>query len=209
MIGKRADEVFSKQTADFVDSDATARSPNPERCTPSRSSCSRRRDNGMRLLNTKKLLVRDADGNAQYLLSLSEDITDRKRARDQIAHMAPHDTLTDLPNRAAFNEKLAADARPAASADKPFAVLSIDLDRFKEVNDVFGHAAGDTLLCEVARRLREAAGGAFLARLGGDEFALIVADGAQPATAEALAERLMQSMAADIAVGRSEPAYRA
>ena len=66
-----------------------------------------------------------------------------------------------------------------------FAILSIDLDRFKEVNDVFGHAAGDALLCEVARRLGDAADGAFLARLGGDEFALIVAEGAQPATAEA------------------------
>ena len=84
-------------------------------------------------------------------------------------------------------------------ANKTFAVLSIDLDRFKEVNDVFGHATGDTLLCEAGRRLREAAGGAFLARFGGDEFALIVADGAQPS--EAVAERLLQAMSTDIAAG--------
>src|SRR5262249_41483938 len=82
---------------------------------------------------------------------------------------------------------------------------SIDVDRFKEVNDVFGHGAGDQLLCEIARRLREAAGDAsadaFLARLGGDEFALIVAEGAQPSTAEQVASRLMQALAADIAIG--------
>ena len=113
--------------------------------------------------------------------------------------MALHDTLTGLPNRAAFNQKLAATLAGAAQGNKTFAVLSIDLDRFKEVNDVFGHATGDSLLCEAGRRLCEAAGGAFLARFGGDEFALIVEDGVQPA--EAVAERLLQSMSADIAAG--------
>ena len=107
--------------------------------------------------NREWLLVRGADSDAQYLLSLSEDVTDRKRARDQIAHMASHDALTDLPNRAAFNDRLAATLAAAAPGDKAFAVLSIDLDRFKEVNDVFGHATGDTLLCEIGHRLREAA----------------------------------------------------
>ena len=178
MVGKRADEIFSKQTADFVD--------NSDREVAESGTLHAAEEqpfetphNGVRLFNTKKLLVRGADSDAQYLLSLSEDVTDRKRARDQIAHMALHDTLTDLPNRAAFNDKLAATLAAAAQPNKTFAVLSIDLDRFKEVNDVFGHATGDTLLCEAGRRLREAAGGAFLARFGGDEFALIVADGAQ------------------------------
>ena len=65
-------------------------------------------------------------------------MTDQKRARDQIAHLARHDPLTDLPNRAAFNDKLAAMLASAPDAEKMFAVMSIDLDRFKEVNDVFG-----------------------------------------------------------------------
>ena len=94
------------------------------------------------------------------MLSLGEDVTDQKRARDQIAHLAHHDPLTDLPNRAAFNDKLAAMLASAPDAEKTFAILSIDLDRFKEVNDVFGHAAGDALLCEVgapARRRGRAA----------------------------------------------------
>ena len=81
-------------------------------------------------------------------------MTERKRARDQIAHLAHHDPLTDLPNRAAFNEQLAATLERAAAGRQDFAVLCIDLDRFKEVNDVFGHAAGDALLCEIARRLQ-------------------------------------------------------
>ncbi len=126
-------------------------------------------------------------------------MTDHTRARDQIAHMALHDPLTELPNRAAFNGKLAATVATAASASKTFSLLSIDLDRFKEVNDVFGHAAGDELLCEIGRRLRDAAAGAFLARLGGDEFALIITDPAQ--SSEAVAARLQQAMTADIAVG--------
>ena len=200
MVGKRADEIFSRQTAAFVDKSdrdvAESGTLHAAEEQPFETP-----HNGVRLFNTKKLLVRGADSDAKYLLSLSEDVTDRKRARDQIAHMALHDTLTDLPNRAAFNEKLAATLAAAASADKAFAVLSIDLDRFKEVNDVFGHATGDTLLCEAGRRLREAAGGAFLARFGGDEFALIVADGAQPSTSQATAERLLQAMSAEIAAG--------
>ena len=198
MVGKRADEIFSKQTAVFVD--------NSDREVAASGALHAAEEqpfetphNGVRLFNTKKLLVRGADSEAQYLLSLSEDVTDRKRAHDRIAHMALHDTLTDLPNRAAFNDKLAATLAAAAATNKTFAVLSIDLDRFKEVNDVFGHAAGDALLCEAGRRLREAAGGAFLARFGGDEFALIVADGAQPSGA--VAERLLQAMATDIAAG--------
>jgi diguanylate cyclase (GGDEF)-like protein/PAS domain S-box-containing protein len=200
MVGKRADEIFSKQTADFVDrSDRDVAESGTLHAAEEQPF--ETPHNGVRLLNTKKLLVRGADSDAQYLLSLSEDVTDRKRARDQIAHMASHDALTDLPNRAAFNDRLAATLAAAAPADKAFAVLSIDLDRFKEVNDVFGHATGDMLLCEIGRRLRAAAGSAFLARFGGDEFALIVADGAQPATAEAMAERLLQAMAADIAAG--------
>ena len=118
MVGKRADEIFSKQTAAFVD--------NSDREVAESGTLHAAEEqpfetphNGVRLFNTKKLLVRGADSDAQYLLSLSEDVTDRKRARDQIAHMALHDTLTDLPNRAAFNEKLAATLAAAAQATRP------------------------------------------------------------------------------------------
>jgi diguanylate cyclase (GGDEF)-like protein len=110
-----------------------------------------------------------------------------------------HDPLTDLPNRLAFGERLAEVLTAAARNHTGFALLCVDLDRFKEVNDLFGHGVGDQLLCEVGRRLTEAAGGAYLARLGGDEFT-VIAEGPQPTAAAALAERLQSSIAEDIAI---------
>jgi diguanylate cyclase (GGDEF)-like protein len=130
-----------------------------------------------------------------------EDVTERKRAEAQIEHMARHDPLTGLPNRAAFNETLAVFIDRAKREDGKFALLAIDLDRFKEVNDVFGHAVGDGLLREVGDRLELAASGTFLARIGGDEFVLISAQGPQPAATEALAERLQAALVAEIVVG--------
>jgi len=129
-----------------------------------------------------------------------EDVTEQKRAEQRIAHMAHYDTLTDLPNRAAFKDSMAAMLDRAAATGEQFAVLSIDLDRFKEANDTYGHLVGDALLNEVARRLQAAAGGTFVARIGGDEFAVIVANGEQPAAAEALAERLLAAFADDFEV---------
>jgi diguanylate cyclase (GGDEF)-like protein len=112
--------------------------------------------------------------------------------------MAHHDPLTDLPNRAAFHDCIVSTVKLAAASGESFALLCLDLDRFKAVNDVFGHAVGDALLREVARRLEAACHGAFFARLGGDEFAVITPTGSQPAAAEALAERLSAAVDSDI-----------
>src|SRR5665213_1522104 len=154
--------------------------------------------NGTRIVTATRLPVIGTDGEPQYLISLIRDLTDRKRHEQRIAHMAHHDSLTDLPNRAAFNSCLAATLDLATLSKENFAVLCIDLDRFKAVNDVFGHSVGDTLLAEVARRLETAGQGAFLARVGGDEFTIITPTGPQPATAEALAERLSAAFDTDI-----------
>ena len=124
-----------------------------------------------------------------------EDVTEAKQTEQRILHMAHHDTLTGLPNRTAFNEYFAATLERSATSGEQFAILSVDLDRFKEANDAYGHSVGDALLRQVARRLQEAARGTFLARVGGDEFAVVVSAGPQPAAAATLAERLLAAFA--------------
>ena len=123
-----------------------------------------------------------------------DEITERKRSEAKIAHLAHHDVLTGLPNRAAFNESFAATLERAKRSGEQFALLCLDLDRFKYVNDLFGHAVGDALLCEVARRLKAASGGAFLARIGGDEFTIIVTGNQLPNTTARLAERIVTAL---------------
>jgi diguanylate cyclase (GGDEF)-like protein/PAS domain S-box-containing protein len=154
--------------------------------------------NGTRIISSVRLPVIGPDGEPRYVLSVFSDLTMRKRAEQRIAHMTHYDSLTDLPNREAFNSCIAATLDLAAAAGESFAVLSIDIDRFKAVNDVFGHTVGDALLREVARRMETACQGGFLARIGGDEFIVITPTAPQPATAEALAARLNAALDADI-----------
>jgi diguanylate cyclase (GGDEF)-like protein/PAS domain S-box-containing protein len=199
MIGKNAHEFYSRDRADFVvryDNEAL-RADYPILVGDDTIKTS---NTDIRIVTARKVAIRDDDGKPKYLLSLLEDVTERKRTEQRIAHMAHYDDLTDLPNRAAFNECLAATLDRAARSGEQFTILSVDLDRFKEANDSYGHAVGDALLREVARRLQAAAAEAFLARIGGDEFTLIVTDGAQPAAAAALAERLLAAFVDDFEV---------
>ena len=109
---------------------------------------------GLRLFLTRRMTVLDEAGEPQYLIKTHEDVTDRRQTELRMAHMAYHDGLTDLPNRAAFLQALAQMIEACAGTEEEFAVLSVDLDGLKEVNDVFGHAVGDKLLIEVARRIQ-------------------------------------------------------
>ena len=123
------------------------------------------------------------------------DISERKEAAARIAHLAYHDALTGLPNRAVFGDHLARQVDRADEAREPVAVLCVDLDGFKAVNDIHGHPAGDELLIEVAHRLRSVVrGDELVARLGGDEFAVVQQGGSQPAHAGLLAERIIAAL---------------
>jgi len=148
---------------------------------------------GLRLFLTRRMTVLDEAGEPQYLIKTHEDVTDRRQTESRMAHMAYHDGLTDLPNRAAFLQALAQMIEACEGTDEGFAVLSLDLDGLKEINDVFGHAIGDKLLIEVARRLQASSRGGVVARLSGDEFGLII-DGKQPVAGMLLAEQLAETL---------------
>ena len=156
--------------------------------------------NGVRMTTSRNVAVRDDDGKPQYLLTVLEDVTDRSRVEQRISHMAHFDNLTELPNRATFNDAMEAALKHTRETGEQFAVLSLDLDGFKDANDSHGHAVGDALLRAVARRLQDAANGAFLARIGGDEFMLIVNSGKQPEASAAVAERLLRALAAEFEI---------
>ncbi|WP_258770060.1 GGDEF domain-containing protein [Bradyrhizobium arachidis] len=147
-----------------------------------------------RVVNSRKLLITDAAGAPQYLVGVIEDVTERIANQARISHLAHHDALTDLPNRSAFNEALAERLTRAQDACTSFAVLSLDLDRFKEVNDVFGHPVGDMLMRAAGDRLRAEADGAFVARIGGDEFMILMDDDVSRDEVLALAERLVETI---------------
>ncbi|HKS18656.1 MAG TPA: EAL domain-containing protein [Bradyrhizobium sp.] len=154
---------------------------------------------GLRLFLTRRMTVLDEAGEPQYLIKTHEDVTDRRQTESRMAHMAYHDGLTDLPNRAAFLQALAQMIEACAGTDEKFAVLCVDLDGLKEINDVFGHAMGDKLLIEVARRIQQSARGGVVARLSGDEFGLII-DGKQPEAGKALAEQLVVATAREFQI---------
>jgi diguanylate cyclase (GGDEF)-like protein/PAS domain S-box-containing protein len=140
---------------------------------------------------------------AQFRIVAVRDISERKEAAERIAHLAFHDALTGLPNRHVFTEHLEQAVARAAGAGDPLAVLCIDLDGFKAVNDMYGHPAGDALLVAAAQRLRAVVRGhELIARLGGDEFAVVQAGEVQPDHAGLLAKRIGDALAEPFALGR-------
>ncbi len=144
----------------------------------------------------------DADGRVTRIDGLFFDVTERRQSEERLAHLALHDPLTDLPNRALFQEHLTVAIANARRSGGGGAVLFIDLDDFKLVNDSFGHAVGDELLVLVARRLRESCrAGDVVARQGGDEFLVLVQGAAGDTDPEAAA----QTVAANLRVALARP----
>ncbi|GJD93157.1 EAL domain-containing protein [Methylobacterium iners] len=136
-------------------------------------------------------------GQPHYAVAV-RDLRARRQAESQIHFLAHHDALTGLANRASFGKRLELEMRAADSAQRKLAVLCLDLDRFKEVNDLFGHAAGDAMLESVARIVTaELSGNQMMARLGGDEFAVLMPC-ERPSEAGRLAERILEALRSGI-----------
>ena len=159
---------------------------------------------GKRWFNVR--VTRFGEGEAVRVVVVHEDVSSRKAAEEQLLHEAYHDALTGLPNRALFTDSLGRSvARARRSPGFLFAVLFLDLDGFKVVNDSLGHTAGDHLLMGIGRRLEECVrGGDTVARLGGDEFAIVVNEIRDVADALRMAERVQQEIGLPFLVGGHE-----
>lgn len=154
----------------------------------------RRKDGSKMYVETSVSLLRDREGKPIGFCGIIRDITERKRAEQELAYLAYHDALTGLHNRKAFNEKLEEVIRDARRYEVERSVLFIDLDRFKQVNDVFGHEIGDKLLMQVASRLRETLRETdYISRLGGDEFTIILG-GITRSDPERVAQRVLKAL---------------
>jgi diguanylate cyclase (GGDEF)-like protein/PAS domain S-box-containing protein len=151
----------------------------------------RRKDGSLYVEDQTITPVRDDAGAITHFVAIKQDVTERKRREEAIVHLARHDPLTDLPNRRVVEEDL---LRLLARAGRslPSALLLVDLDNFKEVNDRCGHAAGDDVLRSVARAFLEAVRpGDLVGRIGGDEFVVLL-EGAGADEARAVAERIRE-----------------
>jgi diguanylate cyclase (GGDEF)-like protein/PAS domain S-box-containing protein len=151
-------------------------------------------------------LVRDSKSGGSRLIFQIQDITDRKRAEEKLAHDAFHDALTDLPNRALFMDHLKlAMARVERHSQQMFALLFLDLDRFKVINDSLGHMVGDQLLVAIAKRLEKRLRPFdTIARLGGDEFTILLEEIKSTEEAIELTERIQNGLMEPFKIGNHE-----
>ena len=157
-------------------------------------------DGSIHWLDDRGKTFLDDRGEPLYMTGACVDITERKRAEERLAHQATHDALTGMPNRTLLIGQIERWIASARSADTPFALLLLDLDRFKEINDTFGHHYGDAVLREMNPRLREAVRESdMVARLGGDEFGILL-PGEDRAGAVRVAERIIAGMERSIDV---------
>ncbi|MFI5013686.1 MAG: putative bifunctional diguanylate cyclase/phosphodiesterase [Hyphomicrobiales bacterium] len=145
--------------------------------------------------------IHDEHGRFVGFRGFGTDVTAARRADAEIRRMALHDSLTDLPNRAWFGRELGEAVQRLTQGGSPFAVMCLDLDNFKSVNDSQGHPTGDALLVEVARRLSACVGDAgMIARLGGDEFGVVQTKAVSLESTSELAQRMCEALSAQTLV---------
>ena len=169
-------------------------------------------DGAVRYVSAAEKAVVDQSGTVRRVIGVNVDVTERKRAVEnllshqaEVTHLAEHDFLTGLPNQMVLRNRIDRAAEMASRSLKTVAVLFLDLDGFKHINDSLGHLVGDRLLQSVARRLEESAGAsATVSRFGGDEFILLLPDVRHPEGTAAAAARILNSVAAMHSVGPHE-----
>lgn len=165
----------------------------------------RRRDGTIYRQRLQINAVRDERGRVVSYVGTMEDITERYLTQAALQHRATHDPLTDLGNRDWLSAKLAWALGEADENKRHVGVIFIDLDRFKAINDTYGHEGGDRVLVEIARRLTAAVRrGDAVARVGGDEFVVVAAELAEPADAVRVADTILTSLRQPIALGQGE-----
>jgi diguanylate cyclase (GGDEF)-like protein/PAS domain S-box-containing protein len=153
-------------------------------------------------------VIKDAHGNTQQYVSVFSDITERKKTEELIWRQANFDSLTGLPNRHLLHERLEQELKKAQRANYPLAVLFIDLDRFKEINDTLGHAKGDALLVQAARRLSARVRDTdTIARLGGDEFTVVLPEFGNRLNLERIVLELIHELAEPYDLGDNDLGY--
>jgi diguanylate cyclase (GGDEF)-like protein/PAS domain S-box-containing protein len=158
-----------------------------------------------RWIETIKTPIYDETGAVTGTVGIARDVTDRKRMEEEIRHMAQHDALTGLPNRRLFLDLLKVEIAQARRHRTKLAVLFLDLDRFKEINDTLGHETGDQLLKEVARRFRKTIRESdTVARIGGDEFNMVLSDIAVAEGVSEIAVKIVKSLADPVIIGGHE-----
>jgi diguanylate cyclase (GGDEF)-like protein/PAS domain S-box-containing protein len=149
--------------------------------------------------------LRDSDECITGFVGISYDLTERKRAEEYIYHVAHHDPLTGLPTRTLLRDRLEIFIERATRSQDKLAVMMVDLDNFKRVNDSLGHQAGDTVLCEISNRLRACIRKSdTVGRMGGDEFVVLLPDLRSDKDAEEVCQKLLAAVAQPIRVGKHE-----
>jgi len=165
----------------------------------------RRDDQSVRWVRDRAFPIRDANGEVYRVAGIVEDITERKQAEERMLHLAHYDSLTELPNRVLFQDRLKQTLVQAHRNRSAVGVLFMDLDGFKTINDTLGHAFGDKLLQLASSRLTQCVrGGDTVARFGGDEFALILSDLAAAHDAGLVAQKMLDALAAPFDLDSNE-----
>ena len=200
MLGKPSGDVLGRKLSEVLGDEMLAVvRPHLEQVRAGRLAHYERQhrhgDGDMRDLAVTFLPHVDDHGRVAGFFSLTLDITQLKTLERKLAHMAQHDPLTGLPNRALYDDRLSQAVERNRRHREPFALMCLDVDHFKPVNDTHGHAAGDRLLRAFAERLRESVRAEdTVARLGGDEFAVIAQGPIAPPHAACVAEKIVAAM---------------